>query len=116
MFKYFPKISYNFGSDGGTMDAVDIFKSINITTDNKAILKKIIPKIDQRPDQLSLELHNTTDYFWVLMLLNKINDPLHLWNNDLKNIVYLDDTNTEKIKNKLRDSTTNNINIKISEL
>lgn len=116
MFKYFPKISYNFGSDGGTMEAVDIFKNVNVVSDNLSVLKKTTLEIDERPDQLSLKLHNTPDYFWVLMLLNKINDPLHLWNSNLNTVKYLDNTKTEKIKNIVRDSTTHNNTIKISEL
>jgi hypothetical protein len=116
MLNYFPTISYNFGVTGGTMSIVNIFKSVNIKNDARSILKLTNIQQYERPDQTSYKLFNTFDYYWVLMILNGIKNPLNLWNANLQKIIYIDVNKTEKIKNIVRDSTDKIINIKLSEL
>lgn len=116
MLKYFPAISYDFGTTAGTVNIVDIFKCVNIKQDTKIPLK--ITNIEQaeRPDQTSYKLYNTFDYYWVLLLTNGIKNPLMDWNNNLFRAVYLDDGKCDKIKTIVRDTTQKITNIKISEL
>lgn len=116
MLKYFPSISYNFGTTGGVVDLVNIFKSVNIEKDDKTELKITTIQQGERPDQLSYKLYNTFDYYWVLMLLNEIKDPLHFWNNNLNKILYLNTNKSDAIKVLVRDTPNKIINIKLSEL
>ena len=115
MFNYFNSIKYNFGQTGGTMDIMDIFKSIKINIDDASVVKRIELKDGERPDQLSKRLYNNYDYFWIPLILNKIANPLTDWPGNT-NIMYIETDKAELVRNILRDSDKKNINIKISEL
>ena len=115
MLNFFPSIQYNFGVTGGTLSAVDIFKCVNINLDDMTSIKSVQPEQYERPDQLSYKLYGLFDYYWVLMLTNKIKDPINDWDGNYK-LNYPNKIVAEKIKNTVRDSTDRIINIKLSEI
>ena len=114
MFNYFNSIKYNFGKTGGTMDVMDIFTNIKINIDDPSVIKRIELKDGERPDQLAKRLYNNYDYFWIPLILNKINNPISEWSNNI--VMYVETDKAELIRNILRDTDKKIINIKISEL
>ena len=116
MFKYLSTVKYNFGITGGTMDVANIFKNITISKDDDIKLKVTNVEKDERPDQTSYKLYSNFDYYWILLFLNGIKNPLTQWSSTISRILYLDANNTEKIKNKVRDDSSRIITIKLSEL
>ncbi|MGL4521479.1 MAG: baseplate wedge protein 53 [Bacilli bacterium] len=73
---FYPPISY-----GGVMTA-DIFHDYNRFYKNiepSYILKEYSIKNSPRPEMLSYMLYGTVEYYWILLLINKIYDPYYDW-------------------------------------
>jgi hypothetical protein len=73
-FQQFPKISYDFGSNGIDTNVVDLFRFV---TANEQYFNEIATYIDyqirdgERPDIVSNSLYGTPEYYWVFFLINE---------------------------------------------
>ena len=76
MLQYFSTIDYGFS--GGTFTVLDVFKNVQLTTTKATIFTE--NKIDdERPDQFSNRIYQTTNYYWAAFLSNNIRNPLQEW-------------------------------------
>lgn len=72
-FNNFPVINYNFGDEGYIANAQNLSIYVDVLDQVKNLATSyedyfVLP--DQRPDQVSLELYNTTDYYWTFFIVN----------------------------------------------
>ena len=73
-FQQFPKIPYDFGSNGIDTNVVDLFRFV---TANEQYFNEIATYIDyqirdgERPDIVSNSLYGTPEYYWVFFLINE---------------------------------------------
>lgn len=73
-FSLFPKVPYQFGDGSSSVNFqnlsvyIDAFDQVR---EYKAFYQKYFIKENQRPDQLSLELYGSTDYYWTFFLMNE---------------------------------------------
>jgi len=72
-FQNFPNVAYNFGNNipavawqnlSAYVDVIDQIK------DNVSFYRNYYIQEGDRPDQVSYQLYNTTDYYWTFFLLN----------------------------------------------
>lgn len=76
LFGYFGTIDY-----GGT-ETVDLFHSFDRfykNIESKYTLKEYTITNSPRPELLSYKLYGTTEYYWVLLMVNEIYDPFYDW-------------------------------------
>lgn len=76
VFGYFGTVQY----DGATI--VDIFHDYNKFYKNisqKYNMKEYSIKNSPRPELLSYQLYGSTEYYWVLLMVNEIYDPYYDW-------------------------------------
>lgn len=76
LFNYFNPVFYN----GAYM--ADVFHSFKTYFDQAAsgyIKRKFIITGSPRPELLSYNLYGSTEYYWVLLMLNNIYDPYYDW-------------------------------------
>ena len=78
MFENFSKINYYL--NGQTLELTDIFKSININTDNSININSVKNTDGSRPDQLAQKIYNDPKLFWVNFAVNNIKNPFTQWN------------------------------------
>ena len=73
-FQQFPKIPYDFGSNGIDSNIVDLFRFVKA---NEQYFHEIATYIDyqirdgERPDIVSNSLYGTPEYYWVFFLINE---------------------------------------------
>ena len=73
-FQQFPKIPYDFGSNGIDTNIVDLFRFVKA---NEQYFHEIATYIDyqirdgERPDIVSNSLYGTPEYYWVFFLINE---------------------------------------------
>ena len=73
-FQQFPKIPYDFGSNGIDTNIVDLFRFVKA---NEQYFNEITTYIDyyirdgERPDIVSNSLYGTPEYYWVFFLINE---------------------------------------------
>ena len=73
-FQQFPKIPYDFGSNGIDTNVVDLFRFVKA---NEQYFNEIATYIDyqirdgERPDIVSNSLYGTPEYYWVFFLINE---------------------------------------------
>jgi len=115
MFQYFSKINYNFGPTGGTAQVMDIFKSVNVNLDDDLKLIKQNNTVKERPDQMSNRIYGFFDYYWILLLVNGIKNPLMNWSS-LKSLYNLSIGNANLFKKKLENNKNRSTKINLSEL
>jgi hypothetical protein len=73
-FQNFPILDYDMYDDGHTMKLTDIFRTVRIKSSIKEdilLYHKYTIKDGQRPDQLSLKLYGSPDYFWTFFMVNE---------------------------------------------
>jgi hypothetical protein len=75
MLQYFSTINYGFS--GGTFTTLNIFKNVELTTNN--ILFEETRIEDERPDQFSNRIYQNSNYYWAAFLANNIRNPLIEW-------------------------------------
>jgi hypothetical protein len=115
MFEYFSKINYNFGTTGGVKPVMDIFKSINVNLDSDLKLIKQTNTVKERPEQMSRRIYGIFNYYWILLLVNNIKNPLTGWSS-LKTLYNLSFGNASLFKNKIENNKNRSIKINLSEL
>lgn len=73
-FQKFPKIPYDFGSNGIDTNVVDLFRFVKA---NEQYFNEITTYTDyyirdgERPDIVSNSLYGTSEYYWVFFLINE---------------------------------------------
>jgi hypothetical protein len=73
-FQQFPKIPYDFGSNGIDSNIVDLFRFVKA---NEQYFHEVATYIDyqirdgERPDIVSNSLYGTPEYYWVFFLINE---------------------------------------------
>jgi len=73
-FKNFPKVDYRFGNNEAAVQFQDIGAYIDIIDQVKeysVYYEAYNIQNGQRPDQVSLEIYDTPDYYWTFFLLNE---------------------------------------------
>jgi hypothetical protein len=75
MLQYFSTINYGFS--GGTFTTLNIFKNVELTTTNVLFEETKIE--DERPDQFSNRIYQSSNYYWAAFLANNIRNPLIEW-------------------------------------
>lgn len=81
-FKDFPKEEFNVGFN--RLELIDIttrVKLLDYVKNNKdsLVLLNYEIKNEKKPEQISLELYNTYDYTWTILILNNIYDIYNDW-------------------------------------
>ena len=72
-FKHFPKVDYRFGNNESTVEFQDIGAYIDIVDQVKEysiFYEAYNIQNGQRPDQVSIELYDSPNYYWTFFLLN----------------------------------------------
>ena len=71
-FKNFPTTKYKFGTENYSVNAVNLLSYVDIIDDIKDVIDfyTYYNLLDQRPDQLSYELYDTSEYYWTFFLMN----------------------------------------------
>jgi len=73
---FFPKIDYN----GHTIaDITHRFKLLNNVGDYSTTLYNINIDAHDTPERVSLKAYGTTKYWWLILAVNEIVDPLYDW-------------------------------------
>ena len=81
-FKNFPITGYQFKDNNTNQIVVDIFRHVKagITVDDAAAYAYYDIQDGERPDNVSYNLYETTQYYWTFFLLNEhLRDGLHNW-------------------------------------
>ena len=72
-FKYFPKVNYSFGDQL----SADAFHELSVyadvvdqVRDNVSLYTDYYISQNERPDQVSFKLYDTTDHYWTFFLMN----------------------------------------------
>lgn len=81
-FSQFPKILYDISGDGNNKVLPDIFRRIKIRSkvkDNYALLDKYDVENGESPETVAYKVYGTTDYWWVVCLMNNIVNRQHDW-------------------------------------
>ena len=81
-FQQFPKIQYDMKSDGNVKLATDIFRRVKVRSkvkDNLALLDKYDVESGEKPEDVAFKVYGSTDYWYVVCLMNNIVDRNHDW-------------------------------------
>ena len=82
-FNEFPKIDYNItGVNGNTNEITDIWRRVKVRSkiaNNLALYDRFdVPEGDS-PETIAYKVYGSTDYFWVVCLLNNVVNRYHDW-------------------------------------
>lgn len=77
MLEYFSKINYKL--NGQTLQFTDLFKSVNLNTDNFTQYGELKNTSGGRPDQLADTIYNDPNLYWSLFLFNGVRNPFKQW-------------------------------------
>ena len=72
-FRNFPKVEYTFGDNRLTNKFVNLAVYVDVldqVKDQASFFDKYIVMENERPDQVSFKLYNSTNYHWTFFLLN----------------------------------------------
>jgi len=82
-FSYFPTLPYDtFDDSGKTRIVTDIFKRVRATLEartDKTIYYKYNVLEGQLPEHIAYNYYGSTNYHWVVLLMNEIRDPQWSW-------------------------------------
>lgn len=99
-FKYFPRINYS--TDGLTRNVVNIMTSFLLRytkVDDSFLFQRYIVQDGETPESVSQKIYNTPKYYWTILLVNNIINPMTEW--------YMESSMLEKFVNaKYSDGTT----------
>ena len=75
-FDAFPRMNYNLSGVGDNTKLVtDIFRRVKVRSkikDNVSMLDRYDVHEGERPEDVAYKAYGSTDYFWVVTLLNNI--------------------------------------------
>ena len=82
-FSEFPKIDYNItGVNGNVKEITDIWRRVKVRSkiaDNVSLYDQYdVPEGDS-PETIAFKIYGSTDYFWVICLLNNVVNRYHDW-------------------------------------
>lgn len=82
-FSEFPKIDYNItGVNGNVKEITDIWRRVKVRSkiaSNVSLYDAIeVPEGDS-PETIAFKVYGSTDYFWVICLLNNVVNRYHDW-------------------------------------
>ena len=82
-FNEFPEIDYNItGQKGKTKKVTDIWRRVKVRSkiaNNLALFDKYDVEEGESPETVSYKLYGSTDYFWVVCLMNNVVNRFHDW-------------------------------------
>jgi len=81
-FSYLPTILYDPTGDGTAKLATNIMSRVRVRTNMKKEIIMLDPynvKENETPEIVADKHHGSTDYHWIVMLLNDISDVNHDW-------------------------------------
>jgi|TARA_Y100000296_G_scaffold25956_1_gene30504 hypothetical protein len=82
-FDAFPRMNYNLSGVGDNTKLVtDIFRRVKVRSkikDNVSMLDKYDVHEGERPEDVAYKAYGSTDYFWVITLLNNIVNRYYDW-------------------------------------
>ena len=76
-FETFPKRLYDINNDGNQKIVTDIFRRLKVRDnikDNLALFATYDLQNGDTPESISYNHFGTTDYFWIICLMNDITD------------------------------------------
>lgn len=73
-FEYLPTIQYDISDANFTAKVKNIFYKLELYNINKKYFKFYNVIGEKRLDQISFELYGTTDFWWLIAILNNIRD------------------------------------------
>jgi len=95
-FSRFPKITYDILGNGAVKVVPDILRRIKIRDaikDNVSLLDKYDVQSGETPEIVSYKIYGSTEYYYVILLINNITDRYYGWPLD-------DQSFEEYVKNK----------------
>ena len=81
-FETFPKLLYDIDNTKNYRLVTDIFRRIKVREqlkDNAALFSTYDVPSGEQPETTSYKHFGTTDYFWIILLLNDITDRYYGW-------------------------------------
>ena len=81
-FETFPKRQYDIDNSGNTKIVTDIFRRLKVRDgikDNLALYASYDVTPGDTPESISYKHFGSTDYFWVICLMNDITDRFYDW-------------------------------------
>ena len=81
-FETFPKRQYDINNSGNTKVVTDIFRRLKVRDgikDNLALYASYDVTPGDTPESISYKHFGSTDYFWVICLMNDITDRFYDW-------------------------------------
>ena len=81
-FSQFPKITYDIAGNGLVKVVPDILRRVKIKSaikDNLSLFDKFDVNNSETPEEVSYKVYGTTDYFYVVLMINEITDRYYGW-------------------------------------
>lgn len=81
-FSDYPEIQYDFLNDGKTISIRNFLKRFTFRDsikNNIAAYSEWIVRDEDTPEVMAHRLYDSTQFYWVILLLNRILDPLFNW-------------------------------------
>ena len=81
-FSQFPKTTYDMRGDGNKKTITDIWRRVKVRSkivNNLALLDKYDVQEGESPETVAYKAYGTTDYFWVICLVNDIVNRYYDW-------------------------------------
>lgn len=81
-FETFPKRLYDINNDGNEKLVTDIFRRLKVRDslkDNAALFATYDVQNGDTPESIAYKHFGSTDYFWVICLMNDITDRFYDW-------------------------------------
>lgn len=81
-FNKFPKMMYDLNADGNLNLVPDIFRRVKVRNkikDNISLLDKYDVGEGESPETIAYKLYGSTEYFWVVCLMNNIVNRFYDW-------------------------------------
>src|SRR6056300_1797555 len=81
-FSQFPKTTYDMRGDGNKKTITDIWRRVKVRSkivNNLALLDKYDVQEGESPETVAYKAYGTTDYFWVVCLVNDIVNRYYDW-------------------------------------
>jgi len=81
-FSQFPKTTYDIAGNGNKKAITDIWRRVKVRSkivNNLALLDKYDVQEGESPETVAYKAYGTTDYFWVVCLVNDIVNRYYDW-------------------------------------
>ena len=81
-FNQFPKLLYDIKGNNNVKVVPDIFRRIKIVNKikgNVSLIDNYDVEDGERPEHVAYKLYGDSDYFWVICMINNIENPYYDW-------------------------------------